>query len=356
MAVSPPGPSISRGHSVRSRTVTYLSNQKVLLALIVVLLFVAFGTLNPNFYNDRFVIAPLLQSAALYTVVGLAQMCVLAIGQMNLAIGRMAALGAMAAGASLQFWNVPLWLGALIGILCGALVGYLAGWIIVKTNVNSFIVTLAMDFVLLGFVTLTYASLTGTTAFSVNPEGFAFLRETTFANICLFGACGPQAIPILVVPTLLIAGLVYFLFARLRVGREILATGASVRASELSGIPSNRRILLAHVMCGVLAAVAGIMLAAMSGSFSASIGAEFLLPSFLGPVLGGTLLAGGVVSIVGTILGTLITLIIRQGLTVAGAGIDTLNIALGAILLAALSLQRLQTLRRKRNDKEVISE
>lgn len=320
------------------------------------MLFVGFGTLTPSFYNDRFVIAPLLQVAALYTVVGLAQMCVLAIGHMNLAIGRMAALGAMAMGASLQFWNVPLWLGTIIGISCGALVGYVAGWIIVKTNVNSFIVTLAMDFGLLGFVTLTYASLTGTTAFSVNPEEFAFLRETTFANVCVFGACGPQAIPILVVPTLVISALIFFLFARLRVGREILATGANARASALSGIPSNRRILLAHVMCGMLAAVAGIMLAALSGSFSASIGAEFLLPSFLGPVLGGTLLVGGVVSTVGTILGTLITLVIRQGLVVAGAGIDTLNIALGAILLAALSLQRLKSIRRNRNDKEVIAE
>lgn len=342
----------THGQTSLDRLAAVLRNQRTILVVVVLGLFFIFGAITPSFHNPRFVIAPLLLSAALYAIVGFSQMSVLAVGQMNLAVGRMAAVGAMTAGASFQFWNFPLWAGTVVGILTGALVGFVTGGIIIRTHVNSFVVTLAMDFALLGLVTLVYTALTGTTAFSAVPAGLDFWRRTTFADVCMFGYCGPEAIPVLVIPVLMIAGLLFFMFAKLRVGREILATGANPIASELSGIPANRRVLFAHSLSGALAAMAGIMLAAMSGSFSATIGAEFLIPSFLGPVLGGTLLAGGFVSIVGTLLGTLVTLVIRQGLTVAGAEVAVLNLALGAILLLALSAQRLQNLRRRRKNLE----
>jgi ribose transport system permease protein len=67
-----------------------------------------------------------------------------------------------------------------------------------------------------------------------------------------------------------------------------------------------------------------------------------MLPSFLGPVLGGTLLAGGAVAVLGTFIGTMMTLVIRQGLSVQGIGLETLNIALGLVLLAALSVGQIQ--------------
>ena len=67
-----------------------------------------------------------------------------------------------------------------------------------------------------------------------------------------------------------------------------------------------------------------------------------MLPSFLGPVLGGTLLAGGSVAVRGTFIGTMMTLVIRQGLSVQGIGLETLNIALGLVLLAALSVGQIQ--------------
>ena len=81
----------------------------------------------------------------------------------------------------------------------------------------------------------------------------------------------------------------------------------------------------------------------MNGSFSAAIGSELLLPSFLGPILAGTALTGGVVGVFGTMLGTLLTLVIRQGLLVGGIGLETLNIALGVILLLALSANKIRS-------------
>ena len=75
----------------------------------------------------------------------------------------------------------------------------------------------------------------------------------------------------------------------------------------------------------------------------AEVGEEFMLPSFLGPILGGTLLAGGYVSVVGTLLGTTLTTVIRKGLDLLGVGLESLNIYLGLILLVALSTDRIRT-------------
>ena len=150
-----------------------LNDQRVVLTLLTVALFIFFGLQNPAFFNVDFVIYPLLRDGATLTVIGLAQLCVLSIGHLNLAVGRMAAVSALVAGASYQYWGLSLVQGAILGVLTSAILGAITGWIIVKSQVNAFIVTLAMDFALLGLVTfinwLLYIRV------AVGPR-----RETTF--------------------------------------------------------------------------------------------------------------------------------------------------------------------------------
>jgi ribose transport system permease protein len=138
--------------------------------------------------------------------------------------------------------------------------------------------------------------------------------------------------------------IMWYLYSGTRTGRETLVTGSNPRTAELSGVPTGRRIILVHAISGILAGVAGFMLAASTGSFTPAIGSEFMLPSFVGPILGGTLLAGGVVSIVGTALGITLTAVIRKGLELFGVGLETLNVLLGVILLAALATDRIRLL------------
>jgi len=329
--------------TTRRRVVGMLTDQRMALGVIVIVLFVGFGIINPMFFNGPFVVYPLLRDTATFTVVGLAQMCALSIGHMNLAVGRMAAVSAMAAGFSFERLHMGLVPGSLIGLAVGALVGAFTGWIIVKSQVNSFVVTLAMDFALLGLVSITYTTFTSAAAFTTKPPGMATLGNGSLGDYCIGNLCGAPNVPLLVFPALVALIAVQYLYGLTRVGRELLSTGASLRVSRLSGIPSDRRIIQAHTISGLLAGLAGIMLAVASGSFSAAIGSEFMIPSFLGPVLGGTLLVGGAVSVLGTLLGTMLTLVIRQGLSVQGFGLETLNITLGFVLLVALSTQRLRT-------------
>jgi ribose transport system permease protein len=312
------------------------------LVLLIAGLVVVFGSLHSSFFDERFVIFPLLREIATLTVVGLAQLAVLSIGHLNIAVGRMAAFGAMFMGLAYEQWHLSLYTGLVIGLLAGAAVGALTGLIITVSGVNSFVVTLAMDFALLGLVSLVYSELTTSAAFTTKPAGMQQLRQYSFADVCVGPVCGSGAIPQLAIFAVLAMVGVGYLFSRARTGREMLMVGANPIAAELSGIPVQRRIVGAHALSGGLAALAGFMLAVTSGSFTAGIGAEFMLPSFLGPVLGGTLLTGGAVSILGTFLGTTLTQVIRQGLTMLGASVQSLSISLGTILLAALSVDRIR--------------
>ena len=318
-----------------------LSDQRVVLSIITLALFLFFGLKNKAFFSADFVLFPLLRDAATITVVGLAQLCALSIGHLNLAVGRMAAVSAMATGYSYQYLGFPS-ARVLVGLITGALLGALTGWIVVKSQVNAFIVTLAMDFALLGFVTFIYVTFTPAAAFTTKPAGMDFWRNTSLAQYCIAGVCGPKIFPMMIFPMIVALLLVGFMYGKTRLGRELLLTGSNLRAAKLSGIPVDRRVITAHIFSGTLAGLAGVMLGFTNGSFSAAIGSEFMLPSFLGPVLGGTLLTGGSVAVFGTMMGTLLTLVIRQGLSVQGIGLETLNIALGLVLLLALSLGQIQ--------------
>ncbi|WP_104089147.1 ABC transporter permease [Arthrobacter sp. GMC3] len=326
----------------------YLTSPQFFLVLIIVVLVGIIGSAKPNAFNGAFVIAPLLTSVAIFTIVGLAQMMVLSIGQMNIAVGNMAAFGAMFTGLAFDLWKMPFIAGLLVGLVAGALIGALTGWIIAKTGVNSFIVTLAMSFALLGLIPTVYTTLSPGSAFTAKPEGMEFLGRGTFLDVCMAGYCGPAAIPVMVVPVLLVVLLVGGLYSKTKLGREILLTGANIKAAELSAIPTNKRVVLVHAISGALAAFAGILLATSTGSFTPAIGNEFMLQSFLGPILGGTLLAGGYISVTGTFLGITLALLIRRGLELFGAGIEMLNVFLGLILLVALSAERIRTVRRRK--------
>ncbi|MER5627437.1 ABC transporter permease [Streptosporangium sp. NPDC002544] len=317
------------------------ANPRIGLLILLIALVAFFTTLRPAFMDTTLTLVPLQSDISVYAVVGLSQLAVLSLGHMNMAVGRMAAMSAFAMGLAYDRLGVSLLTSLVIGLIVGTLLGALAGLIISRTGVNSFVVTLAMDFALVGLITILYSRFTDGVAFSGQPAGMDALRNDTFADYCTGDICGPD-IP-LVVPIALVAALVVGLLFRFgRMGREILMTGANEKAAELSGIPIRNRVVQAHALSGLLAGLAGFLLAANNGAFSASIGDSFLLPSFLGPVLGGTLLAGGAVSILGTVLGAMLTQVIYKGLNLLQFQLDQLHLYIGLVLLVALSLDRVR--------------
>lgn len=339
--LSPPQTEPDRPDRRAPRALPFWANPRLGLLVVIAILVVVFTLLRPAFLNVNLTIVPMQSDLSVFVIVGLAQLAALSLGHMNLAVGPMAAFSAFAMGWACDALDAPLVAGLVFGLIVGGLVGAAAGWTIAITGVNSFVVTLALNFALLGLVSLLYSGFGDGVAFNVHPAGMDALRDNTFSDYCVGNVCGPP-VPLVAPIAVAAALLVAILYRGSRLGREILMTGSNPRAAELSGIPTNRRIIQAHLFSGLLAALAGFLLAVNNGAFSADIGSQFLLPSFLGPVLGGTLLAGGAVSVLGTFFGAALTEIIQTGLNLLQFQVEKSKIYIGIVLLLALSLDRVR--------------
>jgi ribose transport system permease protein len=308
------------------RPALFGASAQVGLFAIVALLWVVFSALAPGFTSpiNLFSIG---RSLAVDIVIGFSQMVVLATGGMNLAVGSIGVCAVMASGFLLQDLGLPIPLALAGALALGAGLGWLNGVAIVRTGVNAFIITLASASLFLG------AMLILTKAVPYNglpPEIGAFGRMRI----------GGYVSPLLII-ALVIGAALYVLYRHSALGRQILAAGANPRAAAMSGVPVDRVIVISHTLSGLLAATAGLMIVARLGAAMPSVGGEeWLLPSFLGPVLGGTLLAGGSVAVVGTIIGAALVTTIRSGLLVLQIGNFWLQLFLGLILLAAVMADR----------------
>jgi ribose transport system permease protein len=295
------------------------------LLLVLVGLWVLFSALAPGFLS-RFNLNSLFRTSAIDVVVGFSQMVVLATAGMNLSVGAIGVCCVMFAGFLMQTLGLPI-PAALAGtLLLGGVLGWINGFAIVRTGVNSFVVTLATASLYSG------AMLILTKAVPLNqlpPE------------LGAFGRLGVGRVPALALVALGIGAVLFVLFRYTVLGRRLLAVGANARAAEVSGIPVGRTLIVAHTLSGVLAAAAALMLTArLAAAMPAVAGDDWLLPSFLAPVIGGTALGGGVVSVAGTILGALLVSTIRSGLLVLEFGNYWLQLFLGAFLLAAILIER----------------
>ncbi|RAI70867.1 ABC transporter permease [Pseudomonas fluorescens] len=317
------------------RSLTLEHGNLIGLGLIIVGFWVFFALKVPGFVSS-FNIFVLLRSLSIDVVIGFSTMVVLATGGMNLAIGSIGVCAVMFSGYLMQSCGISAAPAVVAGLALGIVLGWINGVVIVRTGVSAFIVTLATTSLYSGAMLI----LTKAQIYNQIPPGFA-----TFARMQV------GVVPVLLLVALAVGLGLLVLFRYSVLGREILSTGANARAAELSGVRVNRVIIFVHALSGFLAALAGILLLSRLGAAMPSIGQDWLLPSFLAPVLGGTLLAGGFVSVVGTVLGALLVATIRSGLLVMQVGSFWLQLFLGLILLLALFIERYRTLYSARRSK-----
>jgi ribose transport system permease protein len=295
------------------------------LFVIVVAFWILFSALAPGFLS-RFNLNSLGRSLAIDIVVGFSQMAALATGGINLSVGAIGVCSLMTTGYLLQVAGLPIPVAIAGGLALGALQGWINGFAIARSGVNSFIVTLATASLFAGGMLI----VTRATPFNALPP-----------EIGAFGKANIAGAPTLLIVAAAIGVALFALYGFSVAGRQILATGANARAAAMSGVPVNRVIMTAHTLSGLLAAAAGVMLLAKLGAALPSVaGDEWLLPSFLGPVLGGTLLSGGFVSVIGTAIGATLVTTIRSGLLVLQVGNFWLQLFLGIVLLLAVMIER----------------
>jgi ribose transport system permease protein len=303
-----------------------LSNEFGLVALIA--LFGAWFALATPGFASSFNLFTLGRIAAIDIMIGFSMMVVIVSGGLNLSVGAIGVCSAMAFGWLSQRFGLPLPLTIPAALAFGAALGAVNGQLIVRSGLHSFIITLATMSVFFGLMVF----ITRAEAFRSLPS-----QVLAFGRLRYFGYVSPLIFVSAAVGLLLAA-----LYRLTPVGREMLAAGANPAAAELSGVRVGRTFVFCHMLSGALAGVAALMSIARTGaaipSMAGDLGQDWLLPAFLGPVLGGTLLSGGRVSVAGAFLGSALVSELTNGLLQFRVGEFWLQTYLGLMLLAAVLL------------------
>jgi len=305
-------------------------NQARLGLLAVTIVFWSYFAIFAQGFTSDFNMFTLLRFSAVQITIAFGQMIALSGGQMNLSLGAIGGSVAMCAGGLMEVIELTPFLAIPIALALGALLGTINGVLITRTGINSFVITLATASVFTGLM------LAITQAHSYDDLPQAFL---TFSRIRVMGF----PVSPLVLVMLLAAVLLWLLYNKTRLGREILAVGSNSRAAAMSGVSVDATIVKTHMLSGLLAGLAGVMSAAMLADAVPRIGMDWLLPSFAIAVIGGTSITGGTVSVAGAIIGGLLISGINIGVLLLNVSNFFVNLFLGLILLLAVSLDRIRS-------------
>jgi ribose transport system permease protein len=327
MEIQPPAALEAAGGPSQFQRILF-SNEFGLVVLIA-LAFAVFAGLLPGF-SSPFSLFALGREIGIDTMIGLSMMAVIVTGGLDLSVGAIGICAAMVFGWLCERQGLPLAVSIPGAVLFGALLGAINGTVVVRSGVHSFIITLASMSIFFGVMIF----LTKAQAFRGLPPEVAALGRLKV---------GGKVSALLVISLGVCIALSIF-YRTTTLGRRVLAAGANPRAAEVSGVRTGRMFVACHALTGALAAVAGLMLTARTGaavpSMAGQLGQDWLLPAFLAPVLGGTLLSGGRVAVFGTLLGAAFVNVITAGLLQLRIGEFWIQACLGLLLLAAVLADR----------------
>ena len=302
-----------------------LQRQGALIALVIL---IVFGVLR---YGERFATGFNLSSftgdTAKYGLVALGMTFVIMTGGIDLSVGSVVALGGVVAIKVSEHGLLP---GLLAGIAAGAGVGVVNGVLITKLRLQPFIVTLATLLAVRGLA----LTLAGTRAAVAAPGGFQKLGDWSLLGL-------PVAAWAMFVAFLVGAAVLNYT----PWGRQVLAIGGNVDAAKLMGLPVARTTLSVYVLSGALAGCAGVFLGSQNGSVDTAAGQGWELTAIAAVVVGGTLLTGGVGSVLSSLVGVLLLQLIFNLIVFEnGKGVITISsfwesVIRGAFLLVVVLLQ-----------------
>ncbi len=303
-----------------------LRRNDISVVIATALLFLVFSIGTDSFFS-QYNLFNVSRTAGLYVFIALGQMIVLVVGGMNLSLGGIGGLVVVTAGYTMETMGLSPWQAAPIAILVGMLAGAFNGFIVIKSQINSFIITLASLFIFTGLVT----GISRGFPYTEIPKSITFLGRGS-----LFG------VPYLFLLAILILAIMAYVFKFTVVGRQILATGGNLEAAQLSGIRTDRIILLCHTLSGLFGAMAGLLWVSRMGSAQPGTGSDWLIISFAVAIIGGTALTGGEASMLALLASAILLVLIKNGLIMFDVNVYFEQTFLGLIILLAVSLDRIR--------------
>ena len=272
------------------------------------------------------VISAALNYSVFFAVVGLGQMIVMAsgAGNIDLSVPANITLAAYLSTGQMEGANAGLATGIAAGLGSGLAIGAANAFLIIVFRIPPMVATLASGLVLES-LTFVYSRI------SVAKPA-PLLAEFTTGQF--FG------LPYVTLAALLGSIALVYVLRRSIFGRSLFACGQNTTAAWLSGVEVVRTRVAAYVLCGMVTALAGVLFAGFVGGPSLNMGSEFLLSSIAVVVIGGTNVAGGQASVVGTWSASLFLFLLLSMLNVFQVGPGLRNVITGVLIIAVLALNR----------------
>lgn len=294
--------------------------------LLVLLVLVAALTVATETFLTGTNLANLVRQVTVFAVLAVGQLFVILTGGIDLSVGSVLAF-AGAVTAQLLAAGTPVPLATAAGLVVGLALGVFNGVLVAFFGIPPFITTLGMLGMARGMVLL----ITDARTISNLPESFQAI-----ANGSVFG------IPNLLVALVVVGVIATFVLGRTVFGRYVYAVGSNAESARLSGVPVTRVLVSVYAISGLLAGVAGVLIASRLGAGVPTAGTGYELQAIAGAVIGGASLSGAKGRALGAILGALIMATLENGGNLLGVDPFYLQIAIGALILIAVFFDQVQ--------------
>jgi ribose transport system permease protein len=262
-----------------------------------------------------------LKVASFLGVIATGTMIVILLGQIDLSVPWVVAVGGMMATAAAG-WLGPAW-AIPVGIACGVALGLVNGLGVALLRLPSMIVTLAVNAIAQGLMV-------------VHTGGFSPQDASSPAMRWLATGAGPFGLPNALLVWAVVGVAAVFLLTRTTFGRVVYAIGNRERAAYLSGARARSVVVAAFALAGGLSAFGGVLLAGYASKAAQAMGDPYLLPAIAAVVLGGTSILGGRGSYVGTVAGVILVTLLQSMLSVMQIAEAGRQIIYGAVIVAML--------------------
>jgi len=305
------------------------------VAIVVVGLIFTFTTPNRSFLTTDVLIS-LLRSMASIAIMALGLTLVIVVGEIDLSVGAIYGIAANSLAALWILDGIPVYVAILLALAIGAVVGVFNGLLVTRLKIPSFIVTLGSYNLLYGFSL--YVSNTSTFNPAYPPPGSTVSKGQLGFFTDLTTQLGSHKFSVEIFWMLGLALAVGFLLHRSLFGFRLMAIGGNAEAGRLARLPVRKYKILAFVLCGILAAAAGILDFAFIGTVQPDSGLSSTFPVFAAVIIGGASLSGGKGTVIGTIGGALLLASITTGLALLSLGAYANQLFLGIVTIVAVAL------------------
>ncbi|MDR0362720.1 MAG: ABC transporter permease [Planctomycetota bacterium] len=316
---------------LNNRALKALGPFSILIAVFVILL-----VSTPTFRDPNNILQVLL-SASVYVMLAMGMTFVMVGGCIDLSMGSIVGLSGTVCLLVLRQFQAPLWVAVVAGVIAGMICGAVNGFMVTKMGLISFIATLGSMWIFRGALQVVSSGQTVTVRRAIPKQ---ILESLQF-----LGSGRVLGIPVPVYIFVILAVILSFILRRTTFGRSLYAVGSNPEAARMSGISNKWTIFKSFVLGDALAGLAGVLLAARMVSVQANSGDGYEFEGIFASVVGGTSMAGGEGTILGSLVGACVIALLRNGLNLNGINSFWQRIILGVIIVIAVYVDTLRTRR-----------